>query len=80
MKTHRLKSLVERRETLHDAEHYAKVVYTKVMAKSWIMSASTGRVRYETCQLVWLVATQIAYGSHLDISTLVPYDMAKFLP
>lgn len=54
-------------------------VYARVMVRSWTMSVSTGGVRYETLQLAWLVATQIAYGSHLDIS-LLPYDMASLLP
>lgn len=56
-----------------------KDVFERVMVRSWITSVSTGGVRFETYQLVWLVATQIAYGSHLDIS-LLPYDMASLLP
>lgn len=79
MRTVQPKSQDEKLVMPHGVRACGVDVYERVMVRSWTMSVSTDGVRFETLQLVWLVATQIAYGSHLDIS-LLPYDMAKFLP
>lgn len=79
MRTVQPKSPDEWPVTPHGVKPCVVDVYERVMVRSWTMSVSTDGVRFETLQLVWLVATQIAYGSHLDIS-LLPYDMAALLP
>jgi len=55
---------------LHVGKRCVKDVYTKVIVKSWTTSVTTGKVRSETYQLVWLVATQTVSVSHLDINLL----------
>lgn len=59
MRTALLKSNDEKRETLPVARQCMKVVYIRVMDLSLTTLGSTGKVRYETYQLVWSLAMQI---------------------
>lgn len=45
---------------LQDARLCVQVAYIRAMLKSWTMLGTTGKVRYETYQLVWCLVTQIA--------------------
>jgi hypothetical protein len=64
-KTPQLKSQDVKLGTLLDVKLCVKAVYTKVTVKSWTMSVFTGKVRYETYQCVWSVATQTEFVNHL---------------
>ena len=63
MRIHRNKLNGEKLVTQHVVERCVKVVFIKVMEKRLTTSDTTGQAAYATYQLLWSVATRIAYDN-----------------
>lgn len=65
------------RETVQDARHSVKVVYTRAITWSLTTSGSTEGDRWTMYRLVWLVATRIDHDS-LHVSDVLTHLYQKF--